>query len=261
MIKRLLSGIVMIILFIIFYLLGGIYFVSLMGLLSILAYKEIIMLKKYPPLVMVIGLICMIGLVLANSMQFNYLLGSKYPSVLLCVVLLIIPSLIPKLQKQYTMEDAFTLIGMIFFIGLAFSSINENMLSNRHEFLYLILITTLNDTFAYLTGVTMGKHKFSRISPKKTLEGLAGGLIAGTIGGFIIHLILLPNTINIFSLLVMTIILNISCQLGDLLFSKIKRENNIKDFSNTIPGHGGILDRLDSILFTSLVFLLIKGIF
>jgi len=251
----------MLLLFVIFYLLGGIYFISIMSLIGILAYKEIIFLKKYPPIVMFIGLFCIISLILSNSFGFNYISGVNYPSIIGTIIFLILPSLLPKHQKSYTMDDAFGLIGMILFVGIALGSINQIMLSNRYLLLYIISITALNDIFAYLVGVSIGKHKFSKISPKKSIEGLIGGNIAGIVGGIIIHLILIPNSIDFFSLLILTIILSISGQLGDLIFSKIKREKQIKDFSNLIPGHGGILDRLDSVLFTSLMYLFITSIF
>ena len=253
--KRLLSGIIITALFITFYLLGGIYFVAFMGFVSILAYKEIAFLKKYPSIVIIFGLISMLSIVILNSAIANYFLGFKYISLLVPLILLTIPSLLPKYQNEYLLSDAFSLIGFIIFVGMGISTLNTIVLTNKIVLLYLIAIVCLNDIFAYLIGKLIGKHKFSKISPNKTIEGIIAGNIFGLTGGTIFYLIFINNQINIFFLIFVTLILTISGQLGDLIFSKIKRENNIKDFSKLIPGHGGILDRLDSLLFTSLVYL------
>ena len=253
--KRLFSGIIIVALFALFYILGGNFFVAFMSFVAILAYKEIAFLKKYPNIVIVFGLISMLGIVILNSVVANYFLGFKYISLLIPLILLTIPSLIPKYQKEYLLTDAFSLIGFIIFVGLGISTFNTIILTNKIVMLYLIAIVCLNDIFAYLIGKLIGKHKFSKISPNKTLEGTIAGNIFGIVGGTVFYMIFINNQINIFYLIFITMVLSLSGQLGDLLFSKIKRENNIKDFSNLIPGHGGVLDRLDSLLFTSLVYL------
>ena len=203
----------------------------------------------------------MLSLVILNSYEFSYFIGIKYLSLLIPLILLTIPSLLPKYQKSYLLSDAFSLIGFITFVGIAISSLNTFILTNKVILLYLISIVCLNDIFAYLIGKLIGKRKFSKISPNKTLEGTIAGNIFGLIGGTLFYLIFINNQINIVFLIIVTLILSISGQIGDLLFSKIKRENNIKDFSNLIPGHGGILDRLDSLLFSSLVYLIIVILF
>ena len=128
-------------------------------------------------------------------------------------------------------------------------------------FLYLILIATITDTFAYVVGTLIGKHKLiPEVSPKKSIEGSIGGSIVGTAVATIFYYNLVSSNINIFVLIAITFVLTIIGQLGDLFFSKIKRENGIKDFSNIMPGHGGVLDRLDSIAFISLGYTLIIAI-
>ena len=259
--QRIVSGSIFVLIFLIFVILGGNYFIAFTSFLSILAYKEIISLKKYPNAVVVLGLISMLFIILLNSLKFGYYVGFEYKSVILSFVLILLPALLPNLSNKYTLSDAFNLLGKILFIGLSFTSLNLFLLSNRYVFLYLALIVMSNDIFAYLTGKYLGKTKISKISPNKTLEGFIGGNIAGLIVGVVFYLIFIKSSLNIFLIIITTIILNVACQVGDLLFSKIKRENNIKDFSNLIPGHGGILDRLDSILFTSLIYLLIIILF
>jgi len=123
--------------------------------------------------------------------------------------------------------------------------------------LYIAIITILSDVFAYLFGSKFGKRHFTKISPNKTIEGSVAGLIIGTIGGVLFYIYMIDSSVNIIYIIGLTILLNIFGMVGDLIFSKIKRDNNIKDFSNLIPGHGGILDRLDSLIIASLVYLLI----
>ena len=114
----------------------------------------------------------------------------------------------------------------------------------------LVALIACNDTFAYFAGVLLGKHKLApNISPKKSWEGLIGGAVAAIIGGAVIfHLLFETNWIIGAAIGLMTVI---TATCGDLIESAIKRDLAIKDMSNLLPGHGGIMDRLDSALFTA----------
>ena len=117
---------------------------------------------------------------------------------------------------------------------------------------YVMFASWGTDIFAYVCGKLIGKHKFSKISPNKTIEGCVGGTI-GAVIMILIYTVIINNLcgMNINYILVATIgiILSLLSQMGDFAASSIKRFTGIKDYSNLIPGHGGMLDRIDSIIF------------
>ena len=112
-----------------------------------------------------------------------------------------------------------------------------------------ILIWT-NDTFAYIVGKSIGKHKLlEKISPKKTIEGFIAGIIFSVIAGILISKYYIGGSILIWT--ISPVIISVFSTLGDLIESKFKRIAGVKDSGNIMPGHGGVLDRLDSIIFVA----------
>lgn len=126
----------------------------------------------------------------------------------------------------------------------------------------LFVLIWTNDTFAYLVGKSIGKHKlFERISPKKTIEGFLGGVVFAAFAGFLISkLYIQPNPdFSNKSILIWTIIaliVSIFGTIGDLIESKFKRIAGVKDSGAIMPGHGGVLDRLDSVIFVAPIIFL-----
>ena len=113
----------------------------------------------------------------------------------------------------------------------------------------LVVLVSCNDTFAYLFGVLIGKHPLApQISPKKTWEGLIGSIIATTIGSALVFQYALDHTWWIGAGIGLVAVVTATC--GDLIESAVKRDLSIKDMGTILPGHGGILDRIDSVLFT-----------
>jgi phosphatidate cytidylyltransferase len=112
-----------------------------------------------------------------------------------------------------------------------------------------VLIWT-NDSFAYLVGKNFGKTKlFERISPKKTIEGFLGGAIAAIIISYLIFIYI--DLLPLWAWIMLAVIVSIFGTLGDLVQSKFKRKADVKDSGKIMPGHGGIFDRMDSMLFSS----------
>lgn len=118
--------------------------------------------------------------------------------------------------------------------------------------LFIILITEINDIFQFTCGKLFGKNKIiPSVSPNKTTEGFLGGMILTTITGYFLNFLLPINTEKT---VILTILLCIVGFGGDITLSAVKREHNIKDMGTSIPGHGGMMDRLDSLAFTSVSF-------
>ena len=224
------------------------------GLLAAQSYRELLGLKesrkKYPKYMEFLGFLCMELMVFHRiNAPLTAFSGVNFMVIGLVMLILFIPSIFDK-KGEYTTKEAFYLSGTIISIGLFFNLIMLIYNFNRWELLYLLAIATMTDTFAMLIGCLIGKHKLiPDVSPKKSVEGSIGGSVVGTAIASILYFNIISNQINILILIVMTLLLTILGQLGDLFFSKIKRENKIKDFSNIMPGHGGILDRFDSLTF------------
>jgi phosphatidate cytidylyltransferase len=115
--------------------------------------------------------------------------------------------------------------------------------------LTLVVLVSCNDTFAYLFGVMFGRHPLApHISPKKTWEGFTGSIIATTIGSALVFTLALDKSWWIGAAIGLMAVVTATC--GDLIESAVKRDLSIKDMGTLLPGHGGILDRIDSVLFT-----------
>jgi phosphatidate cytidylyltransferase len=126
----------------------------------------------------------------------------------------------------------------------------------------LFILIWTNDTFAYLVGKSIGKHKlFERISPKKTIEGFLGGVVFAALAGFLISKFYIRPTPefsqkSILIWMIIALIVSIFGTIGDLIESKFKRVAGVKDSGSIMPGHGGVLDRLDSVIFVAPVIFL-----
>ena len=136
---------------------------------------------------------------------------------------------------------------------LLLCSSNEYSLNGAEILLFLLLLNSLNDGFQYIWGKLFGKHKIvSKISPNKTWEGLIGGILTTVIISLIASPYLTPFSPKM--AVIAGLIISIFGFLGDVVMSAVKRDAGVKDSSNLIPGHGGILDRVDSLIFTAPLF-------
>jgi len=171
------------------------------------------------------------------------------------------------LKDLYTLSDIQLFDGKkhlltLFYIvpSIIFLTMIHNYKTNYEYVLVgtFVLIWT-NDSFAYLVGRSLGKRKlFERISPKKTIEGFLGGVFFSLIMGYLIFTY--TNILSWWAWIILAVIISVFGTLGDLVQSKFKRKANVKDSGKIMPGHGGIFDRMDSMLFSStfvFIFLLL----
>lgn len=165
-----------------------------------------------------------------------------------------------KLNPQGIETMSVTLFGLIYVAWLSnfITRINFTFETGKYFVMYLIIVTKFTDIGAYLTGSTIGRHKMiPRISPKKTWEGTVGGMmfaVGFSIGSLYIPTIgpaLIQTGMNLYHATVLGVLLGGAAVIGDLAESLIKREANVKDSSTLLPGHGGALDLIDSLLFTA----------
>jgi len=127
-------------------------------------------------------------------------------------------------------------------------------------FLTLLAVVFAGDIGAYLVGITVGKHKINpRLSPKKTWEGAIGGLLGSLAAGFVCSRFLPDIQVN--AILVTAVCAGFVAQFGDFFESLLKRVADVKDSGSLMPGHGGILDRIDGVLFASPIIMLVASLF
>jgi len=151
-------------------------------------------------------------------------------------------------NKKVTVKKVSEIIFMVQYVVFF---MYHMMLMNNSKFVWLVYIIAFGtDTFAYFTGKFFGKNKlYPEVSPNKTVEGAIGGIIGSTILSLIYFNYLSIN--KYFYIIIFSVSASVFSMAGDLTASKIKREYKIKDFGNLLPGHGGIMDRFDSVLFVA----------
>jgi phosphatidate cytidylyltransferase len=201
---------------------------SVHGMLSILFLWAILFPKQYEHVLV----------------TFNY---SKTELGIAFILLLLAYTVITK--NRFTFEDAgFSILSAIY-VGIGFYFFMETRVAGLVYIFYSLFMIWATDSGAYFIGKAIGKRKlWPEISPNKTIEGSIGGVVCALVVS-VLFVIFSKINANVFQLMAITIVLSVFGQIGDLVESAFKRHYNVKDSGNILPGHGGILDRFDSLLF------------
>jgi len=292
--KRLLTAIVLIIILVPAIYIGGFYFLTIGVLLSMIASFEMMnmfstkstVLNNYRYIIPLLSGFIVILIYLATIYGFNPIASNNFdiknvlPIIWFIVVfVLILISIIGSFifikgsQAHDIMACIMTLCycGLVMGFVISVNYLEPNISFIEHDiflpwgtrsFGYLISIVVATDTFAYLVGSKFGKHKLCpEISPKKSTEGALGGLLAGgiigTIVAYLLKVINLHNSLLILAVFIFSLIISVTVQIGDLVASKFKRSYDIKDYGKIFPGHGGVLDRFDSLIYAGAVYYLL----
>lgn len=194
-----------------------------------------------------------------------YLLEIIEGSWMIVILMGSVASYFISLVVDYTLkyEPMSKLFLSAFYLGLSFASLAYLQDAGIKEVIYLLLVVMLTDVFAYLFGVKFGKHKMApHISPKKSYEGLYSGMVMATLFGvsyvYLFDVTIFKEvTLTLPFVILVSLMVSLSGQFGDLIASKLKRDAGVKDFGHLFPGHGGVLDRFDSSMFAGLLMVFI----
>lgn len=266
MAKRLISAAIAIPLGLVIIILNNelLYYIA-MTLLSVVAVYELFMATKY----LKNKLISALSLIFVAVVPFVYwidTLRQHVKLIYLCFIILLALAMIAKHERV-----KFEQVALVSFISLAIPLALNTISFIRTNFpqhaifyiVYIMLSVWVGDAGAYFVGTFLGKHKMCpKISPKKTWEGFFGGIVTTGVVSLITCLVYefidsaMNNGVHTFSvnwlyLVGLSLVLSVLGVLGDLTASLIKRECSVKDFGNILPGHGGVLDRFDSVLFAA----------
>ena len=267
-VKRTLSGALFVVLVVGSILLDAYAFAAVFAIVAGWAVSEFHKLTNVQQNVTVSSYLAVTGAVLLFVVSFLHASDTvRYPIYSLYglyVVAVLVYELFRK--KENPIHDwAYFVLGQMF-VALPFSLLNFIAFIDDAAYKPLILLAVfatiwVNDTGAYLVGITFGKHRlFERVSPKKSWEGFFGGAVAALASGYVFSLFI-PE-ISLIEWLVFSEIIVVFGTFGDLIESLLKRTVQVKDSGNAIPGHGGLLDRFDSMLLAApVVFIYLSFLF
>lgn len=257
--QRVMSAVITFMIFIPIFIVGGFIFNLAFYILALLALREFMKVREkekiYPDFIRLISYLVISLMYFQNTLNNDLNFAVDYRLVSGIFLTFLLPVVLYHDEKVYNVKDAFYLLGGVFFLGCSMSLFYMYRNMSLGLIIFLFLITVVTDSYAYFIGKLIGKNKLlEQISPNKTWEGTIGGSLIGTFICTVYYITVINPNISLGVIVLIIFFLSLIGQFGDLLFSAIKRIYKVKDFSNIMPGHGGVLDRLDSIIFVMLTF-------
>jgi len=248
LITRSISGLVYAIIFISAILFSAESYIGLMAVFAaicVFEFSRILKLNNAIPYLILAGIIA-ISVIKIPTFINGFLTGFSFIGLLGLLYYLISTKSIKTetFIQKIALHITYLILPFYFLIKLPFfeNSYHPNII------IFIILMIWTNDSFAFFVGKNFGKHKlFESVSPKKTIEGFIGGLLFAILAGFLIGKY--STYFSISNWIIIAVIVAVFGSLGDLVESKFKRQANVKDSGTIMPGHGGLLDRLDSLFF------------
>lgn len=248
--KRILTAILALIIFVPFVLYGALPFTLLVYLLATIGLIELIKMRKMNhSLVPAIIAILFLWIMLWDFEQdIIPVIGlDKLELIMVFGLLLLACTVLSK--NAFHFDDAGFMLLSALYIGMGFYYLIVVRADGLNYIFYVLFVIWATDTGAYFFGRAFGKKKlWPKISPNKTIEGAVGGIVLACVVGVVFQLVD-PFPYTMFTMIGITILVSVFGQIGDLVESAFKRYYDVKDSGNILPGHGGILDRLDSLLF------------
>lgn len=251
--QRVITAVIGVLVFIPFVLLGGAWFTGFVYLLASVGLYEIAQMKGIPYF-NEIGLITTLSLaaIVIPIQYWQYLLPLNQPSTIFFVGVMLLLILTVYRHRTFNFVDASTLIFATLYLGFGFRYYLYIRELGLATFIYLLLVIWSTDTGAYFIGKRYGKHPLAKeISPAKTIEGAVGGVLSALVITTLYVAVFPIKIPHDRAISLLTIMISMAGQFGDLVESAYKRYFNVKDSGNFLPGHGGVLDRFDSTLFAS----------
>lgn len=249
--QRIITAVIALAAFLPVIIVGGVPFIIVAYLLATIGLYELLRMRKLSLLSLpgILSLLVLWIVLLPRSLENFFLPDNFSKAEIVFIAILMFLAYTVATKNRFTFDDvSFSLLSIVY-VGMGFLYFLEIREISLPLLFYSLLVIWATDSGAYFTGRALGKRKlWPEISPKKTVEGSLGGILSALVIAVLFYLFA-DLGLSLIKLMAVTVILSVFGQVGDLAESALKRHYGVKDSGRILPGHGGILDRFDSLLF------------